>query len=212
MAGQSVKSTAIGNATPERARRASGWRALPLGFIAALWALSIAIATTAQAGCTTSTTNVTSSLASTPFNASAQSLTLSATVNSTGNNFNSPPACSRVAGTGVTDGQVGQVVFTVRNASLAVIGSAVTDTTALTGAFSVTYSLPGGTPVGTYTITAAYTATGTGNNENGPSSATGTFEVTAAPPDHHNAVSADRRYRCYTLQHHPGGNRWHNTL
>src|SRR4051794_454693 len=56
----------------------------------------------------------------------------------------------------------GSVTFQVRTtgASPVNVGSAVTDTTIVAGAASVTYSLPAGTDVGGYTIVATYNPTG----------------------------------------------------
>ncbi|MGB6742615.1 MAG: Ig-like domain repeat protein, partial [Terracidiphilus sp.] len=91
--------------------------------------VSLAITTTAAASATT------------PYNASAQSVTLTATVTSPSGPVNA-----------------GTVTFTVLQGATPV-GTAVTSGTVLNGAASVSYALPAGTSAGTYTIQAAYSGT-----------------------------------------------------
>jgi len=87
-------------------------------------------------------TTTTASNATAPYSASAQNVTLSATVTS-------------------ADGTVdaGTVTFTVMQGSTT-IGTATTSSTVASGAASVSYALPAATPVATYTIQAVYNAGG----------------------------------------------------
>ncbi len=82
-------------------------------------------------------TNTTVSNASAVFNTSSQTVALSATV----------------TGSVVSDGQVS---FTVRNGP-ATIGAPVTVSVNASGVATANFTLPGGTPAGTYTIEAAFT-------------------------------------------------------
>ena len=72
----------------------------------------------------------------------------------------------------------GTVTFTVEDANGNPIGSPVA-APVTNGQASATYTLPGGTPVGTYTIVANYDDSSVGNYQN--SSGTGTLTVSAAP-------------------------------
>jgi hypothetical protein len=87
-------------------------------------------------------TTTVASNASATYSASAQNVTLSATVTSSLGTVNA-----------------GTVTFTVFNGGTPV-GVAVTSGTLTSGAASITYSLPGGTAVGTYTVQAVYNAGG----------------------------------------------------
>ena len=77
-----------------------------------------------------------------PYSDLDQSITLTATVSATYTQVNG-----------------GAVMFTVTDASSATVGSPVTSGNVVAGAASASYTLPGGTDAGTYTITAAYTGT-----------------------------------------------------
>ncbi len=86
-------------------------------------------------------TSTMATAASAPFNSGSQTIPLSATVTSTAGVVNE-----------------GTVTFTVLNGSTPV-GTPVT-ANVTSGAASAIYALPGGTPLGTYTIQAAYNDTG----------------------------------------------------
>jgi len=87
-------------------------------------------------------TTTTASNATATYNANSQSVTLSATVTSTGGTVNS-----------------GTVTFTVSQ-GVTQIGSATSPAAVSGGSASASYTLPGGTNAGTYTITASYTGAG----------------------------------------------------
>lgn len=101
----------------------------------------------------------------TAYSASAQNVTLSATVTSTGGAVNE-----------------GTVTFKVLNGGTAV-GTATTSGTLTNGAASVSYQLPAGTLVGTYTIQAVYNPLVSGNSFLTSSDSTHTLAVsqTGAP-------------------------------
>jgi hypothetical protein len=109
---------------------------------------------TVVAGTTTTAANAT-----TTFSASSQLATLSATVTSGAGTVNE-----------------GTVTFTVEQ-GMTVIGTPTTSGTVTNGAASVSYTLPAGTPAGTYTIDAVYNP---GADFTGSSDATHT--LTVAPP------------------------------
>jgi hypothetical protein len=109
------------------------------------------------------TTTVTNSPYSTAFSASDQPLTLSATVTSS---------------TGTVD--EGSVVFTVLQGTT-VIGTATAPVNVdSNGKASATYTLPGGTDAGTYTVEAAYSDS---SSKFEGSSGTGELDVTSATAD-----------------------------
>jgi hypothetical protein len=58
----------------------------------------------------------------------------------------------------------GSVTFTVRRADSSIVGSATTDATVVNGDASVSYSLPAGTPAGSYTIRADYNGVALGDS------------------------------------------------
>jgi sugar lactone lactonase YvrE len=89
---------------------------------------------------TGSSTTTSASNASTAYSAGSQNVTLVATVTSSGGTVNS-----------------GTVTFTLVNGSSLVIGSPVT-VNVTSGSASANYTLPAGTPAGTYTIEAAYSS------------------------------------------------------
>jgi uncharacterized repeat protein (TIGR03803 family) len=91
------------------------------------------------------TTSVEASAQSASFNVAGQSVTLHATVSST---------------TGANTNQVneGVVVFSVYNGATQ-IGSSATSGAVVNGAASATYTLPGGTSVGTYSIHVSFAST-----------------------------------------------------
>ena len=104
-------------------------------------------------------TTTSASSVSTSFSSSSQSVTLNATVTSPAGAVNE-----------------GTVTFTVREGAT-VIGAPVTSGTVSSGAASVSYSLPAGTAVGTYTIQAMYNP---GPDFEGSSDSTQTLTVSAA--------------------------------
>ena len=104
-------------------------------------------------------TTTSASSVSTSFSSSSQSVTLNATVTSPAGAVNE-----------------GTVTFTVREGAT-VIGAPVTSGTVSGGAASVSYSLPAGTAVGTYTIQAMYNP---GPDFEGSSDSTQTLTVSAA--------------------------------
>ncbi|HUB82796.1 MAG TPA: FG-GAP-like repeat-containing protein [Bryobacteraceae bacterium] len=87
-------------------------------------------------------TTITASNATATYSANNQPVTLKATVTSTGGVVNS-----------------GTVIFTVLNGSTQ-LGAATTPANVSNGAASASYTLPGGTNTGTYTIVASYTGAG----------------------------------------------------
>ena len=103
-------------------------------------------------------TTTTAANASTNFSASAQSVTLNATVTSTAGTVGA-----------------GTVTFTVLNGATPV-GSATTSGTVTAGNASVNYGLPAGTPAGVYTIQAVYNGS---TNFSGSSDNTHTLTITA---------------------------------
>jgi hypothetical protein len=88
----------------------------------------------------TATTTTTAAFATLNYSSSSQTVSLSATVTS---------------GSGAVN--VGTVTFTVFNGGT-LVGAAVTSGTVTSGAASATYTLPGGTAVGAYSIQAVYNA------------------------------------------------------
>ncbi|MGA3133881.1 MAG: Ig-like domain repeat protein [Terracidiphilus sp.] len=104
-------------------------------------------------------TVTTTSNASATFSTNNQSVTLSATVTSTAGTVNS-----------------GTITFTVLNGGTP-IGASTSPVSVSNGSASASYTLPGGTNAGTYTITASYIGTGsfTGSSDN-----THTLTVSAA--------------------------------
>jgi hypothetical protein len=104
-------------------------------------------------------TTTSASSVSTSFSSSSQTVTLNATVTSPAGAVNE-----------------GTVTFTVREGAT-VIGAPVTSGTVSSGAASVSYSLPAGTAVGTYTIDAVYNP---GPDFEGSSDSTQTLTVSAA--------------------------------
>jgi hypothetical protein len=98
--------------------------------------------------------------ATAPYSASAQNVTLSATVSSAGGTVSS-----------------GTVTFIVMNGGTTV-GSATTSGTVSGGLATVAYTLPGGTPGGTYTIQANYNASA---DFTGSSDSSHTLTVDQAP-------------------------------
>ncbi|HKV80417.1 MAG TPA: Ig-like domain-containing protein [Candidatus Sulfotelmatobacter sp.] len=107
-----------------------------------------------------SATTTTAANASTTFSSSSQNVTLSATVTSGGGTVSA-----------------GTVTFTVSQGGTT-IGSPVTSSTVSSGTASATFVLPGGTAVGTYTITAVYSG---GGGFSGSSDATHTLTVSSQP-------------------------------
>ena len=96
------------------------------------------------------------------FGTSNQSVTLSATATSPAGTVNS-----------------GTAMFTVFNSSNVQVGSAVTSATVSSGAASANFIVPGGTVLGMYTITAAYS----GSSDYISSSGTNTLNVACPPND-----------------------------
>ncbi|MGH7511757.1 MAG: YDG domain-containing protein [Gemmatimonadales bacterium] len=140
------------------------------GADAANYTVNTAAATTANITAASSTTVVTSSPASLPYSDNPQSLPLAATVTS--------PTVP-----GVSEGSV---VFTIKNASNVVVGSATAPVSVFGGAASATYSMPATTDVGTYTITAAFTGANFGVGSSGNGTLTvqpANFETTTATTD-----------------------------
>lgn len=105
------------------------------------------------------TTTTTAANETANFNPTSQSVTLSATVTSGAGTVNA-----------------GTVTFTVMNGGTQ-IGAAVGPVSVTNGSVSATYTLPGGTAVGTYTIVSSYTAAG---NFTSSSDNTHTLTVNAA--------------------------------
>jgi Big-like domain-containing protein len=106
-------------------------------------------------------TTTTAVNASTGFSASAQNVTLDATVTS--------------GGAGVNEGTV---TFSVMQGAT-LIGTPTTSAVVVAGSASVSYALPAGTAAGTYTIDAIYNS---GSNYFGSSDTTHTLDVASPPP------------------------------
>ena len=154
----------VGNAKPVAATGLS-----LSGADQANYTVNTAASATANITAASSTTVVTSSPVSLPYSDAGQMLPLAATVTS--------PTVP-----GVSEGSV---VFTIKNSSNVTVGSTA-PVNAVGGAVTATYSMPGMTDVGTYTIQAAFT----GANFAPGSSGTGTltmqpasFETTTATTD-----------------------------